>query len=569
MHYHALAVDYDGTLARDGHVDEATLSGLRRLKESGRNLILVTGRCLEPLLAAFPLINICDLVVAENGALLFDPDTGEQRALAEPPPPEFLGRLAERGVPELEIGRVVVATWTPHEKVTLDTIRDMQLELQIIFNKGAVMILPTGVNKATGLKQALTCLGISAHNAVGIGDAENDEAFLRLCDVGVAVDNALATVKHRADWVTVGARGSGVIEVIDRMLADDLREFRVRPERGVLLGYDLDGRDFRVPAQGTRVLVIGTPAGGKSKFALTMLAQLAELRYQTCIVDPEGDYQTFDDAIVLGTREKPPAVEEVLHVLDRPEESCVVTLFGSETSEQPPLFDKLLRSLLEYRSRTGRPHWIVVDEAHYPLPAKWQPAEQLNVEELGGMMFISAFPERLPRFLLAAIDLIVAIGDEPAKTLRQYCQVLGERAPELAPPADRQEHRALAWWRNLGQPQWIRRIPPKGDHHRHRHTYYDGDMDATLRFYFRGPEGNLKLAAQNLRIFIQLAEGVDDNTWLFHLRNGDYGRWFRDVMHDQDLAARADGLQRAEHVSAQESRQKLFELIRQRYERQV
>lgn len=569
MRYHALAVDYDGTLATDGHVDEATVAALKRLKESGRKLVLVTGRCLEPLLEAFKDIAICDLVVAENGALIFNPKTSEERALAKPPPPAFLGKLAERGVPQLEIGRVVVATWTPHEQVTFETIRDMALELQIIFNKGAVMVLPTGINKATGLHVALEQLSLSAHNTVGIGDAENDEAFLRLCDLGVAVDNALAAVKERADIVAAGARGAGVVEIVDRLLADDLRSLARRPERGVLLGYHLDGRDFRVPVHGVRVLVIGDPAGGKSKFALTMLGQLMEMHYQTCVIDPEGDYQTLEGAIVLGTREQSPAVEEVLHVLDRPSENCVVSLFGTDTSEQPPLFDKLLRSLLEYRSRTGRPHWIVVDEAHYPLPAKWQPAEQLNLDELGGVMLITAYPDRLPPFVLRAMDLVVSIGDDPVKTLAQYCEVLGERPPELAPPADEQEHRALAWWRNRGSPQWIRRIPSKGDHHRHRHTYLDGDMDGSLRFYFRGPKGELNLAAQNLRIFMQLGEGVDDETWLFHLRQGDYTGWFRDVIHDKELAALADELQRDEKLSPQDSRQRLFELIRERYEKKV
>jgi hydroxymethylpyrimidine pyrophosphatase-like HAD family hydrolase len=579
MHYHALAVDYDGTLATHGTVDEATLAALKRLKESGRRLVLVTGRTLEPLLEAFPEIAICDLVVAENGALIYDPKTSDERTLGEPPPSTLLGRLAERGVPQLEIGRVVVATWTPHEQVTLDTIRELGLELQIIFNKGAVMVLPTGINKATGLRCALEQLKLSAHNTVGVGDAENDEAFLRLCDIGAAVENALPAVKERADIVTEGARGAGVTEVIDRLLADDFCDFRGRPERGVLLGYLLDGREFRVPLSDVRVLVTGDPAGGKSKFALTMLHQLMELDYQTCIIDPEGDYQTLEGAIVLGTREQSPAVEEVLHVLDRPQENCVVSLFGTEAEEQPPLFDKLLRALLEHRSRTGRPHWIVIDEAHYPLPAKWQSAERLNTKELGGVMLITAYPDRLPQFLLKSIDLIVAIGDDLAKTLEHVGEVLGEEQPQLAPPADEKEHRAVAWWRTAGRARsrsgreiaretatWIRRIEPKGDHHRHKHTYLDGDMDAHLRFHFRGPKGELNLQAQNLRIFMQLGEGVDVETWMFHLKQHDYANWFRDVIHDNELAKLADELADDQNLSPRDSRARLFDHIRRRYE---
>lgn len=225
MQYHALAVDYDGTLATDGVVQPETVAALERLRHSGRRLILVTGRIIEQLTHVFPKLALCDLVVADNGGLLYDPTSGEKQKLAEPPPREFIEELARRGVPQLEIGDVIVATWEPHEKTVLEVIRDLGLELQIIFNKGAVMILPSGVNKATGLRAALNRLGLSHLNAVGVGDAENDEAFLKLCDVSVAVDNALVVVKKQVSIVTRGARGAGVVEIIDQLLADDLQAF--------------------------------------------------------------------------------------------------------------------------------------------------------------------------------------------------------------------------------------------------------------------------------------------------------------------------------------------------------
>ncbi|HEX3598930.1 MAG TPA: HAD family hydrolase [Lacipirellulaceae bacterium] len=225
MKYQLLAVDYDGTLATDGVVDAETVAALTSLRESGRRLVLVTGRIIEQLTRVFPQLSLCDLVVADNGAVLYDPATGETQRLADPPSHEFIEELARRGVPQLEIGDVIVATWEPHEKTVLDVIRDLGLELQIIFNKGAVMILPTGVNKATGLRAALNRLGLSHLNAVGIGDAENDEAFLKLCDVSAAVDNALDVVKKQVDIVTRGARGAGVTELIAQLVADDLEQF--------------------------------------------------------------------------------------------------------------------------------------------------------------------------------------------------------------------------------------------------------------------------------------------------------------------------------------------------------
>ena len=112
---------------------------------------------------------------------------------------------------------MIVATWEPHEaKPSSKTIHDLGLELQVIFNKGAVMVLPSGVNKATGLAAALAELGLSPHNAVGVGDAENDHAFLRVCECSAAVANALPAVKDTADIVMKGDHGAGVAELIDQ-----------------------------------------------------------------------------------------------------------------------------------------------------------------------------------------------------------------------------------------------------------------------------------------------------------------------------------------------------------------
>ncbi len=569
MQYHALAADYDGTLATDGRVDDDTIAALRRLRESGRRLVLVTGRIVDQLLDVFPQMGLCNLVVADNGAVLYDPETDERTRLHERPPQEFIDELARRGVPNIEIGDVIVATWEPHETTVLETIRDLGLELQIIFNKGAVMILPTGVNKATGLRCALKQLGLSRHNTVGVGDAENDEAFLKFCEASAAVDNALEVVKKRVDIVTTGARGAGVTELIDRIVEHDLRKLERGPKRCVVLGADLEGNEFRLPVYGTRVLVTGGPAGGKSKFAMTMLEQLMANEYQTCVVDPEGDYHGMTDPIVLGTLEQPPVIDEVLEVLSDPDKSCVVSLFGASHEQQPLLFAKLLRGIMEYRSRFGRPHWDLSDEAHYPLNAKWEPVGELPLKDLRSVMYITAFIDQLPETILTMTDLFIAIGDDPVASLVKYCELLGEPAPEVAPPLDEKEHRALAWWRGLSKPEWFRRLPPKGEHQRHRHGYLEGDMDPEHRFYFRGPKGELNLPAQNLRIFMQVGEGVDDDTWLFHLREGDYDRWFRNVIKDESLAEQAEKLRTNGHVSAEDSRRQIFDYIRQKYEKEA
>jgi hydroxymethylpyrimidine pyrophosphatase-like HAD family hydrolase len=229
VRYLALAADYDGTLAHDGHVDSPTLAALDRLRASGRRLLLVTGRQLDDLLAVFPQCHQFDRVVAENGAVLYRPSTGEIRVLAEPPPPQLATELARRGVSPLSVGRVIVSTDEPHGRVVLAAIRDLGLGWHVEFNKGAVMALPPGVTKATGLAAALAELGLPAAAVVGVGDAENDHAFLAVCGLAVAVANALPAVKEKTDLVTAGARGAGVTELIDRLLADDLAGVTPKP----------------------------------------------------------------------------------------------------------------------------------------------------------------------------------------------------------------------------------------------------------------------------------------------------------------------------------------------------
>jgi HAD superfamily hydrolase (TIGR01484 family) len=231
MHYLALATDYDGTIAADGLVDKPTLAALERLRGGARRLILVTGRGLNDLQRAMPRLDLFDLVVAENGAVLYDPANHVERALSDAPPSAFVERLRELGVTPLWVGRVIVATWEPNEGKVLSAIRDLGLDLQITLNKGAVMVLPAGVTKASGLRGALAQLGLSPHHCIGVGDAENDLAFLDVCGLPVAVANALPSVKERAAFVTTGTRGAGVAELIDRLLATGLAEFDATGER--------------------------------------------------------------------------------------------------------------------------------------------------------------------------------------------------------------------------------------------------------------------------------------------------------------------------------------------------
>jgi len=231
LRYLAFATDYDGTLASHGAVDGETVEALKRLAATGRKLILVTGRQIEDLERVFPNVVMFDRVVAENGPVLYRPASGEIRVLAEPPPAAFVDALRRRGVDALSVGHVVVATVEPNDTIVTDVIRELGLGLQVILNKGSVMVLPTSVDKATGLNEALKELSLSPQNVVGIGDAENDQTFLAMCGRSVAVANALDAVKERVDYVTQGRSSAGVREVIDLLVSDDLRSLDARLAR--------------------------------------------------------------------------------------------------------------------------------------------------------------------------------------------------------------------------------------------------------------------------------------------------------------------------------------------------
>lgn len=223
MRFHAIACDYDGTLAWDGVVDTETIRALEEVRATGRKLLMVTGRQLNDLQRVFPHFELFDRIVAENGALVYDPTTKQIKLLAEKPSKKFIQELQDRGVAPLSVGHVIVATWHPMETIVMAAIRDLGLELNIIFNKGAVMVLPSGINKASGVKIALKDLHLSRHNVVGIGDAENDHAFLEFCEYSVAVSNALPMLKEEVDYVTKGDHGSGVRELIRRLIDTDLK----------------------------------------------------------------------------------------------------------------------------------------------------------------------------------------------------------------------------------------------------------------------------------------------------------------------------------------------------------
>ncbi len=538
MRFHALATDYDGTIAHHGLVDEDTLAALERAKKSGRKLVLVTGRELPDLLTVFPRIDLFDLAVMENGATVYDPKTKETRVLAEPPLPKFVAELKTRGVGPISVGHVIIATWEPHQETVLKVIHELGLELQVIFNKGAVMILPSGVNKASGLAAALAELGLSPHNAVGVGDAENDHAFLRVCECSAAVANALPAVKDTADIVLSKDHGAGVAELIDKMIADDLTDLKTLGRHRIPIGETDDKSETHIDPAGAGVMICGTSGSGKSTLTTALLERLADAAYQVVVVDPEGDYTNLEFAHIVGNPKQAPRVEDVTDALRDPKRSVVVNLLGVPLADRPKFFAQLLPRVLEVKARTGRPHWLVVDETHHLFPTGPEAAQVAAQLPDRGTLYITVHPGAVEPTALTHVNTLLVIGGHPSKTVNEFCTAVGEKKPKCpSVEGDKLPHGdAMVWRRGEKAATVIRTKPPRTERKRHSRKYAEGNVGPERSFYFRGPEGKLNLKAQNLHQFMQLAEGVDNETWEFHRKNGDYSKWVRNQIKDNQLA---------------------------------
>jgi hydroxymethylpyrimidine pyrophosphatase-like HAD family hydrolase len=566
VRYHALAVDYDGTLARHGEVDSTTIEVLQELRSSGRKIILVTGREIPDLFKTFNgSPEIFDRIVAENGALLYRPASREEKLLGMPPPPEFAEELRRRGVHPLSVGKVVVATFEPFDGVVLQVIRESGLELQVIFNKGAVMVLPSGINKATGLTAALRELGLSHHNVIAAGDAENDHALLELCECGVAVANALPPLKQHADYVSSESHGAGVAETARKLLLDDFEEIAPRLHRhDIQLGVQTDNQPVLLSPYGPAVLVAGRSGGGKSTLVTSFLERLIDKDYQAFVLDPEGDYPELPRSLVLGDTHQPPSSTEILHGLERPRQNVIANIIGVKLEDRPLYFQRLLLDLLKLRGRTGRPHWIIIDETHHVLPANWRASSDIDPQSFKQIMAVTLTPHHVAPSLLKAVDLVIGIGSEGKHSISEFASLVSAQAPDLA-IGDPDPGEAIGWWRGSPETFCFRTLPPETVRRRHVRKYMKGELVPDESFYFEGPNKKLHLRAQNLQLFMQISEGVDPETWVHHLKKGDFSKWFRNCIKDEELAKAAERIEQDASLSPEESREQIRHQIEERY----
>ena len=562
MYFLALATDYDGTIACDSMVDDDTVAALQALKQTGRRLLLVTGRTMESLRAAFPNLKLFDRVVAENGAIVFDPATERETVIAPEPPAAFVEALRRRGVAPLAVGRSIVATWRPHEKEVLEVIQQLGLELHIIFNKKAVMVLPSGVNKATGLCAALKELEISQLNVVGVGDAENDHAFLKACGCRAAVANAVSALKAQVDIVLNGDHGAGVAELA--LMIEEADSAIVPPQRhGVLVGCDANGNEVYLEPHLGGALITGSSGIGKSTLATALTERMADSKMQFCVFDPEGDYRSLEHSVTSGDATTPPLVDEVLDLLRKLHANVVVNTQALNLAERPGLFARLLPQIISLRARTGRPHWLLIDEAHHLVAGARHDVGEILPEVIPATIFVTVHPDAMSPEALRTIEYVLAMGPTAGESIALFCKTIGVDRPDV--PAF-QNDQVVFWARSSNRPPFaVDVVKPKQVRDRHKRKYAEGQLDPDQSFYFRGPHALLNLRVQNLNLFVQVGDGVDLETWQFHRDKHDYSRWFRDMIKDEDLATEAQAIEGDAALDAAASRQKIMESVNRRY----
>jgi hypothetical protein len=565
MRFLILASDYDGTLAHNGVASDDALEGLRQLRKSGRRSILVTGRLLEDLRAVLAELELFDAIIVENGAVLYDPATREKRALAPAPDPAFVAALQMKNVSPLEVGDVIVSTWHPHEETVMQTIRELGLDLAVIFNKGAVMVLPAGVNKATGLAAQVSALGLSLHNVAGIGDAENDLAFLAACEASAATANALDSVKNACDLVTGGDHGAGVAEFIERIIADDLSGVpSIDLRHAIDLGSTADGERVSVPAGCKGLLLAGTSGGGKTTLVAGFIERLSAQGYQFCIVDPEGDYASLPGTIAVGDAQSTPNLDTLAGVFAA-EQNPVVSLLAVEEADRPAFAHRLMARIAELRAAAGRPHWIVLDEAHHLFPAQSEALPAVNITP--STFFVTTRPELVSAGALVDVEIVVAVGDDPSATIESARRILGASDPGAAVALDHAHTGTAVVWKRSDPARLlvIATTPGKSELRRHVRKYAEGELAPEKSFYFTGPEDRQNLRAQNLVTFAALSDGVDDETWTYHLARHDYSNWMRNSIGDDGLAEAVRKAEDDSGLGPRAARDAIIAAVRERY----
>jgi hypothetical protein len=214
--YQLLAVDYDGTIAMEGAITTAGAEALALARSAGMRLALVTGRFFDELAQLCPDLEQFDVVIAENGAVIHIPAADVTVELGEPPADDLREALQARGVSH-SVGRVMLASKRIYAEGVQAALAECRAPQRMILNKNDLMLLPTGIDKGSGMRAGLEQLWLAPEDAIGVGDGENDLELFAGVGLRVAVANAADALKQAADVVTTAANGAGVLEALQAL----------------------------------------------------------------------------------------------------------------------------------------------------------------------------------------------------------------------------------------------------------------------------------------------------------------------------------------------------------------
>jgi hydroxymethylpyrimidine pyrophosphatase-like HAD family hydrolase len=537
----ALALDYDGTIAQDGILNSQVRAAIGEARARGLAVALVTGRILSDLKQVAGDLGFADAVIAENGAVLAFPN-GYSRVLGQPAPAELLEEFRRRRI-EFTVGQCVLEAGAASAPEILSVIRDLELPLVIMFNRGRLMVLPQGVSKSVGLRRALTVLRLSQHNAIAIGDAENDHDLLSACEFGVAVGWGSPALCKVADLVLRGD-GPGVVARFIRQIASEVKLPPSRMHRyQVALGTTEDGRAVALGVSGRNLLVAGDPRSGKSWITGLICEKLILQGYSVCVVDPEGDYRTLDSlpgVVVFGGEDPPPQLPDVARALRHPDMSVVVDLSHATRKEKSDYLHSLLPMVAAIRKSTGLPHRIVIDEAHYFLNDPR--ARELLDLKLNAYTLVTYRPSDLNADLRGAIDAVLVKRTTDPRELRTLRKMAGDQIPDAEWKASlralRPSQAALLPGpaEAEGKLQSFELLPRLTSHVRHKAKYFDLELIEELGFRFTANGKPLGPAARTLKQFVLALKTYPIAALEGHVHRRDFSQWIADVFHDPALA---------------------------------
>jgi hypothetical protein len=566
--FHAVAIDFDGTLTMGGRPEAETIAVLDEARAAGRRIIIVTGRILAELLEVFPDAGEhVDAIIAENGAVLAH--GGRQRMLAAPVPGELAAALEARGV-AVRRGQVLLACSGSDDAVVLGEVRRLGLECQLIRNRGEMMVLPAGVSKGTGLASGLSDLGISPHSVAAIGDAENDHSLLLAAELGVAVGNAVPALKADADVVLAERDGQGVTAFLRGPVIGGHERLHARRWR-VTLGRRADGGLASIPASRVNVLVTGVPQHGKSYLAGLIAEQLIRLGYSVVVMDPEGDHAGLGGlGSVLVTRGPPPTADALAGMVRHHAGGVVVDLSALRAEEKAGYLEAAHRELEAVRASTGLPHWLVIDEAQVPLA---RDTATLFEPAATGYCLVTHRPQDLRPEALLAVDVLITLPcGEPAGQAADLIAAVGAmpHAEAAALLSEAGPGQAVLVSREQPGTGLVFSVGPRETAHmRHWHKYSDGQLSAGRRFYFRQnrdtPTGTSAASIGELERELRYG---DDAIVAHHSQQADFSRWVAGVLGDPPLAAAIAEVEdhvRSGTASAADGRRRLISAIHDRY----